>query len=137
LLKTVAHGWRQLALAENAEEIRRLAEDLHGRLSTFTTHIARLGKQIEGSVKAYNSAVGSLERNVLPGARKFTELGVRGKKPLEPLNAIESIPREVGAPPDPGESRLEQSEIDADGQKARITSVAVEKSEPDESPASR
>ena len=75
LLKAIAYGWRQLALAENAEEIRRLAQDLHGRLTTFTSHMARLGKQIEGGVKAYNSAVGSLERNVLPGARKFTELG--------------------------------------------------------------
>ena len=36
LLKAIAYGWRQLALAENAEEIRRLAQDMHARLTTFT-----------------------------------------------------------------------------------------------------
>jgi len=138
LLKTIAHGWRQLALAENAEEIRRLAEDLHGRLTAFTGHVAKLGKQIEGSVKAYNSAVGSLERNVLPGARKFTELGVRGKKPLEQLNAVELMPREIGGGlPLPDESQSEQSEIGDDRQKTQIASVAVGNSEPNDSPSSR
>jgi len=73
LLKTVAYQWRQDQLAENAEEIKRLAQDMHDRLGTFTGHLARLGKQLENSVKAYNSAVGSMERKVLPGARKFVE----------------------------------------------------------------
>jgi DNA recombination protein RmuC len=138
LLKTIAHGWRQLALAENAEEIRRLAEDLHGRLTAFTGHIAKLGKQIEGSVKAYNGAVGSLERNVLPGARKFTELGVRGRKPLEHLDAIETTPREIDAGlTDAAELRVEDPGIGSDDQKAQITSVAVDKSEPDDAQPSR
>jgi DNA recombination protein RmuC len=95
LLKAIAYGWRQLALAENAEEIRRLAQDLHGRLAVFTGHLARLGKQLEGSVKSYNSAVGSLERSVLPGARKFIELGVLTKKPLEQLDEVSSTTREI------------------------------------------
>ena len=123
-------------MAENAEQIRRLAEDLHGRLTTFTTHIAKLGKQLEGSVKAYNSAVGSLERNVLPGARKFTELGVRGRKTLDELNAVESMPREISALPDPDESTLEETENDSAGQKAQITSATIGKSERNDSPPS-
>jgi DNA recombination protein RmuC len=94
LLKAIAYGWRQLALAANAEEIRQLAHDLHGRLATFTSHLARLGKQLEGSVKSYNSAVGSLERSVLPGARKFIDLGVLTKKPIEQLDQVSSITRE-------------------------------------------
>jgi len=95
LLKAIAYGWRQLALAENAEEIRQLAHDLHGRLASFTGHLARLGKQLEGSVKSYNSAVGSLERSVLPGARKFVELGVLTKKPIEQLDEISSTTRAI------------------------------------------
>lgn len=95
LLKAIAYGWRQLALAENAEEIRRLAHDLYGRLATFTGHLARLGKQLEGSVKSYNSAVGSLERSVLPGARKFVELGVLTKKPIEQLDEVSSTTRTI------------------------------------------
>ena len=93
LLKAVAYGWRQLALAENAKEIRLLAEDLHGRLATFVGHMHRMGRQLASSVDAYNKAVGSLERSVLPGARKFVELGVQEKKALERLQALEAVPR--------------------------------------------
>jgi DNA recombination protein RmuC len=93
LLKVVAHGWQQLALADNAEEIRKLAVDLYGRLSTFVSHLNKVGKQLNSSVENYNKAVGSLERNVLPGARKFAELGIRPKKEIEPTESIEALPR--------------------------------------------
>ncbi|HEX9706309.1 MAG TPA: DNA recombination protein RmuC [Steroidobacteraceae bacterium] len=89
LLKTVYNGWQNVRLAENAERIRRLAEDLYSRLSTFRNHLGKLGNALEASLRAYNAAVGSLERNVLPGARKFVELGVRGEKPIEDLVEIE------------------------------------------------
>ncbi len=93
LLKAVAYGWRQLALADNAREIRALAEDLYGRLATFVGHMNRVGRQLASSVENYNKAVGSLERNVLPGARKFVELGVHEKKPLEKLETLDPVPR--------------------------------------------
>ena len=93
LLKAVAYGWRQLALADNAKEIRILAEDLYGRLSTFVSHMNKVGRQLASSVESYNKAVGSLERSVLPGARKFVELGVHPKKDLEKLDSLEPVPR--------------------------------------------
>ena len=95
MLKTIAYGWRQLALDENAEKIRLLAQDMHGRLTTFTAHLAKLGRQLDGTVKAYNSAVGSMERKVLPGARKFVELGVHAKSEPEPPAVVETAPREI------------------------------------------
>ena len=93
LLKAVAYGWRQVALAENAKDIRKLAEDLYGRLGTFVGHMNRVGKQLASSVEHYNKAVGSLERSVLPGARKFTELGVHETKEIEKLETLDPVPR--------------------------------------------
>ncbi len=98
LLKAVAYGWRQLVLAGNAKEIRKLAEDLHGRLCTFVSHMNKVGKQLASSVEHYNRAVGSLERKVLPGARKFVELGIRPGKNLEQLEPLESLPRTMVQP---------------------------------------
>lgn len=95
LLKAVAFGWRQLTLADNAELIRRLAEELYGRLATFTGHLVRVGRQLDGSVNAYNQAVGSLERMVLPGVRKFTELGVQARSEIPDTAAIETTVRKV------------------------------------------
>ena len=104
LLKAVAYGWRQLSLADNAKEIRVLAEELYARLSTFVTHMNRVGRQLASSVENYNKAVGSLERSVLPGARKFVDLGVHEKKPLETLDTLDPVPRtmiESGSDGDP------------------------------------
>jgi DNA recombination protein RmuC len=93
LLKAVAYGWRQLSLAENAKEIRVLAEDLYGRLGSFVGHMNTMGRQLARSVENYNKAVGSLERSVLPGARKFVELGVHEKRELERLETLDPVPR--------------------------------------------
>jgi len=98
LLKAVAYGWRQLALAENAEEIRTLAEELYGRLGSFVGHLNKLGKQLSSSVDNYNRASGSLEHKVLPGARKFVELGIHPKKEIEALEPIEALARTVVEP---------------------------------------
>jgi DNA recombination protein RmuC len=94
LLKVVAYGWRQTALAENAETIRALGEDLYRRLAVFTEHLSRIGRQLGSTVDSFNNAVGSLERQVLPGARKFTELGVRPGREIESLEPIDRLTRE-------------------------------------------
>jgi DNA recombination protein RmuC len=75
-----------------------LAEDLHGRLGTFVGHMNRVGRQLASSVENYNKAVGSLERSVLPGARKFVELGVHENRRIERLEALEPVPRTMIEP---------------------------------------
>jgi len=99
LLKTVYNGWQNVRLAENAERIRGLAEDLYARIATFRNHMGKMGSALESSLRAFNAAVGSLERNVLPGARKFAELGVRTDKPIEELDELEISVRKVEQPP--------------------------------------
>lgn len=95
LLRAVSYGWKQQALAENAEVIRELGETLYKRLSTFGNHLSSLGKSLGSSVNHFNSAVGSLERQVLPGARKFTEMGISSKNEITELPPIEQLPRPV------------------------------------------
>lgn len=114
LLKAVAYGWRQLTLAENAEQIRKLAEDLHGRLATFVGHLNKVGRQLSSSVESYNRAVGSLERKVLPGARKFVELGIRTRKELEFVEPLESLPRSIVDDDRPTAGKLEPAHEEPD-----------------------
>ena len=113
LLKAVAYGWRQTALAQNAETIRTLAEDLYKRLAVFSGHLIRLGRSLGSSVDCFNSAVGSLERQVLPGARKFTELGVRPEREIETLDPIDRLAREPQTAPAAQDASSEQ-EMNAD-----------------------
>jgi len=97
LLKTVAYGWRQAAVAQNAAVIRDLGQDLHRRLLAFVGHLAKSGRALGTAVEAYNSAVGSLERNVLPGARKFAELGAATGESIASPEPIEQLVRELSA----------------------------------------
>ena len=65
LLRTVAVTWQQETLAESAQEVSELGRELYKRLATMGAHVGRLGKSLDGAVKAYNETVGSLERQVL------------------------------------------------------------------------
>ena len=97
LLRAVAYGWRQEALAENAELIRDAGVDLYQRLATFSEHMARVGRGLDSALTHYNRAVGSFESKVLPGARKFTEMGVSPGKQLETPEQIEKGVRSVSS----------------------------------------
>ena len=106
LLKIVAYGWKQSALADNAAEIRRLGEDVYKRLAVFGEHLGKLGKSLSGSVESFNKAVGSLEQQVMPAARRFPELGLRVSRDLdliEPVANLTRIPRAEGAEEDPSD----------------------------------
>ena len=99
LLKTVGFGWKQSALAQNAQEVRRLGEEVYRRLAVFGEHMTKLGKALGNSVDSFNRAVGSLEQSVLPAVRRFPELGMRSDRPLESLDPVTNlarIPRTVG-----------------------------------------
>ncbi|HCS22657.1 MAG TPA: DNA recombination protein RmuC [Rhodospirillaceae bacterium] len=99
LLKAVAYGWRQEKLAQNAQEISDLGRDLYKRLGTFGSHMQKIGKGLSGAIGSYNDAVGSLERSVLPGARKFQSLqGIGSDGDLPDINVIEQSPRALTAP---------------------------------------
>jgi DNA recombination protein RmuC len=106
LLKTVAYGWKQTILADNAAEIRRLGEELYKRLAVFGEHLGKLGKSLGSSVDSFNKAVGSLEQQVLPAARRFEELGLRVNReiePIEPVASLARIPRNGGVEGDPSD----------------------------------
>lgn len=102
LLKAVAHGWRQAAVTENAARIRDAGQELHRRLVTFMTHFNKAGRQLGSAVDAYNAAVGSLDRSVLPGAQKFAELGAATGEALPAPDAIEQPVRSSLRAPDNG-----------------------------------
>lgn len=95
LLRAVAFGWRQQSVAENAENIRRLGEDIYKRVTVFVEHLNKLGRSLGQSIAHYNKAVGSLERQVLPAARRFPEMGVNAKKELESIETIDEAARMI------------------------------------------
>ena len=95
LLKAAAYGWRQEDVSKNAQVIADLGRQLYDRIAGFAEHLDKVGRGLESANKSYNSAVGSFEGTLLPGARKFSELGAKGAKELTEPGPVETAPRDV------------------------------------------
>lgn len=114
LLRSVAYGWKQDDVATNAREICKLAGELYSRLAAFGGHMTELGKQLDKSVGTYNAAVGSLERNVMPQARRVEQLGAApADRRMEQLVPVDTATRQLQGPefrPADSDSELEEVE---------------------------
>ena len=97
ILRSVAMSWQQEQLAENSQKISEAGKELFDRCSTFARHLNSVGKGLEGAVRNFNSAVGSWESRVIPGARALKELGaVRSPDAALPeVESVQTIPREL------------------------------------------
>jgi len=93
LLTTVAHTWRQEALAENYREVASLGKQFYERLAVFADRFDEVRKRLDGAVQAYNEAAGSFESRVLVTARRLKELEVTTSEELPPAETIDKVPR--------------------------------------------
>jgi DNA recombination protein RmuC len=98
LLHATYYGWRQEKIAESAREIAAAGRELHKRIATFLEPYAKLGRQLNSAVNAYNQGAGSLDARVLPQLRRLEEAGAGSEKPLPPLAGIETPARLIVAP---------------------------------------
>jgi DNA recombination protein RmuC len=94
LLRAIAYGWRQEAIAANAKEISDLGAELYKRISDLGGHWIELGRNLGRTVESFNSAVGSLESRVLVSARRFKDLGAAPSSgEIDVVEAVVKTPR--------------------------------------------
>ena len=98
LLKAVAYGWKQEAVAANSAQVAELGRELHKRVADLAAHVLKLGRHLAGSVESYNAFVGSLESRVLPAARRFKELEAAGAEEVPDLSPVDAVARVAQAP---------------------------------------
>jgi len=115
LLRAVHYGWQQETIAESAREVSALGRELYKRLATMGAHVGKLGKSLDGAVKAYNETVGSLERQVLVQARRFERHGITGieQPELQPIQR-QTRPLQAAELVDPAEVALQALPAGAD-----------------------
>ena len=98
MLHAVAYGWQQERVAESAQAISELGRELHGRLVKLSSLLATVGTRLNGTVRAFNDAVGSYESRVLPSARRFADHGASsGGKELQEIEPVTVSARTVHA----------------------------------------
>jgi DNA recombination protein RmuC len=97
LLRAVAYGWQQEAVARDAREIADYGRKLYESVGKLSEHFEKLGSRLRGSVEAYNEAIGSLEGNVLVKARKFKDLQAANGDDIQQIEPIDKQPRMLQA----------------------------------------
>jgi DNA recombination protein RmuC len=98
LLRTMELGWRQERMVAEAAEIAEAAGTLHSRFAKFLNDFDKVGRGLTTAATAYDSAVGSMERRLLPQLRKVEGLGIAPGKAIEPPEPAEITVREITAP---------------------------------------
>jgi len=98
LLRTMELGWRQERMVAEAAEIADAAGTMHARFAKFLSDFDKVGRGLTSAANAYDSAVGSMERRLLPQLRKVESLGVTPSKAIEPPEPVEITVREITAP---------------------------------------
>ncbi|HUA87025.1 MAG TPA: DNA recombination protein RmuC [Bryobacteraceae bacterium] len=97
VLKGVAYGWRQERLAQNAEELRRIASEFHERVRVFAETYADAGRHLAKAVDAYNRSAGSWEARLGPSLKRMRELGVGTRDAATPAR-VDTPVREPSPP---------------------------------------
>ena len=98
LLHATYYGWRQEKIAESAREIAAAGRELHKRIATFLEPYAKLGRQLDSAVNAYNQGAGSLDARVLPQLRRLEEAGAGSEKPVPRLTGLDTPAKLIVAP---------------------------------------
>ena len=80
LLRTVGHIFTRNQLAENADDITKVAATFLKNITLLHTKIVAVGKAINSTSKAYEDLVPTAEKTVLSPARRIHKLGVTGDK---------------------------------------------------------
>ena len=97
MLRAVAYGWKQAALAESAAEVFRLGRELHDKLGLMGNKLDKLGRALRSSVNAYNESIATVEGTVLVRARRFRDLNVSERELVSP-SPVEEPVRQIQAP---------------------------------------
>lgn len=98
LLRTVAYGWQELRIAENAQQISDLGKQLYDRLLVLGSHFVDLRRSLDKSVESYNKVVASMESRVFVAARKFKDFGVTVNEELPSLEPLDKVTRSLSMP---------------------------------------
>ena len=80
LLRSVGHLYTRNKLAENADDITKVATTFLKNLTLLHSKIVAVGKAINSTSKAYEDLVPTAEKTVLSPAKKIHSLGVAGDK---------------------------------------------------------
>ncbi len=97
LLGGIAAGWQQFQAEQSALEIQQLGSELYDRIAVFAEHYAKVGKQLNSTVAAFNTSVGSLDTRLIPTARRLADRGAHTSRTVGSPTEIDERARHIRA----------------------------------------
>ena len=91
LLRAIDYGWRQERIAESARKIAETGREVHRRLATFVEPLAKVGRQLNSAVDAYNQAARSFDTRLAPKVREISELGASSGREVSAPVTIDAV----------------------------------------------
>ncbi len=96
LLKSIALGWQQVHLSENARHIADEAQEMYKRLTKAAELVNKFSRHLRSTVDAHKEMIGSLQGRVLPSLRRLKSFAGIDKE-IEFATDIDVLPRELPA----------------------------------------
>ena len=97
-LRTVAVAWERQDVQRNADDILKIAGELHVRLARLGSNLDAMGNGLAKAVRSFNDGVGAYQSRVMVSAGRLAELGAGAGKGLKPPEAVDVEARRVSAP---------------------------------------
>lgn len=94
LLKTVAYGWQQQRINEDARKIADEGREFYKRLVTFVDYLGDMRSTLSKTVEHFNRAMGSLDGRLLPSVRKLEAMASSSAR-LDAPGTIDATPRQI------------------------------------------
>ena len=115
LLRTIGYIFTRNKLAENADEIQKVASTFLKNITLLHTKIVAVGSAISQTSRAYEDLVPTAEKTVLAPARRIHNLGVAGDKDklaIEYPEAPDDVRDLKNAELDAGDDYIDAEEVD-------------------------
>jgi DNA recombination protein RmuC len=112
ILRSIAYGWREVAMVQNASKIGELAEELHKRLKKFAEYVDNVGSKLTAAVKAHNEAVGSFQGRLLVQARTLESyIAIEGQNLIDQPAQVQEQVRVLGLTASSGDSEAQETDL--------------------------
>lgn len=92
ILRSVAYGWKQEKISENAIAIAETGKILYERFKVFRGYMEKSSKSLATTVDHFNKMMSSMQSRLIPSLNEFKKYGAAPDDTIEELKQISNVP---------------------------------------------
>lgn len=92
ILRSIAYGWKQEKVSENAAAIAQTGKILFDRFRIFIDHMEKSSKSLGSTVDHFNKMIGSMQSRLVPSLNEFKKYGAAPDETIKEIKQISNMP---------------------------------------------